>query len=147
VIVVLLLVAAAAGAALTVQVACNTQLSRVIGSPIEATLCSFLVGSLALAVYVLAAREPVPSAARLVAAPWWSWIGGLLGGAYVLCTILLAPRLGPGPMFGAIVAGQMAVAVLIEHFGVLGIAPHPASVARVAGIVLIVAGVVLIRRS
>jgi bacterial/archaeal transporter family-2 protein len=45
------------------------------------------------------------------------------------------------------VAGQMAVAVLIERFGVLGIAPHPASVARVAGIVLIVAGVVLIRRS
>lgn len=146
VIVVLLLVAAIAGAALTVQVACNTQLRVQLGSPAVATLCSFLVGSLALVAYLVASREPLPATARLAAAPWWSWIGGLLGGAYVFATIILAPRLGSAPMFGAIVAGQMASAVLVEHFGVLGVAAHPASWPRAAGVALIVAGVIVIRR-
>lgn len=143
---VLLLAAIAAGAALTVQVACNTQLRAELGSPVVATLCSFLVGSLALAAYALVSREPLPAGARVAGAPWWTWVGGLLGGAYVFATIILAPRLGPGAMFGAIVAGQMMSAILVEHFGVLGVAPHPASLARVAGVALIVAGVVVIRR-
>lgn len=146
VIVVLLLAAAMAGAALTVQVACNTQLRAQLGSPAVATLCSFLVGSIALAAYLAAAREPLPATARLAGAPWWSWIGGLLGGAYVFATIILAPRLGSAPMFGAIVAGQMASAVVVEHFGALGVAPHSASWPRAAGVALIVAGVIVIRR-
>lgn len=146
-IVVLLLAAVAAGTALTVQVACNTQLRFQLGSPLVATLCSFLVGSVALALYVLLARQPLPASARLAAAPWWTWVGGLLGAAYVFATIVLAPRLGPGVMFGAIVAGQMMSAIVVEHFGVLGVTSHPASLARLTGVALIVAGVVIIRRS
>lgn len=142
----LLLLAILAGVALTLQVALNTQLRVAIGHPAVATAISFVIGTLVIAVYVLVARTPLPSGARAADVPWWAWLGGTLGAAYVLSTIVLAPRLGPGTLFGAIIFGQMAAAIVVEHFGWFGLAPHAASLPRIAGVALIVAGVVMIRR-
>jgi transporter family-2 protein len=144
---VLLLVALLAGVALTVQVALNAQLRTWTVSPVVATLVSFLVGSATLLVYALAARAQLPPVTRMAAAPWWVWAGGVLGAGYVLATIVLAPRLGPGVLFGAVVAGQMAAAVVVEHYGWLGFQPQPVNAARLAGVAMIVGGVVLLRRS
>ena len=142
----LLLVAVLAGVALTLQVALNAQLRVVVGHPAVATLVSFLVGTLVLGAYALLSRAALPAAERLSGSPWWVWGGGALGAAYVLTTIVLAPRLGPGALLGAIVFGQMAAAIVVEHFGWLGLPAHAASLPRVAGALLIVAGVVLVRR-
>jgi transporter family-2 protein len=142
----LLLIAVLAGVGLTVQVALNSQLRVVVGHPAVATLLSFVVGTLVVGAYVLAARAPLPVGARLGGAPWWVWLGGAIGAAYVLSTIVLAPRLGPGALLGAIVFGQMAAALVVEHFGWLGLPAHAVNVPRVAGALLIVAGVVLVRR-
>jgi transporter family-2 protein len=142
----LLLLALLAGVALTVQVGLNAQLRTWTISPVVATLASFLVGSATLLLYTLATRAPLPAAGRMAAAPWWVWAGGVLGAGYVLATIVLAPRLGPGVLFGAVVAGQMAAAVVVEHYGWLGFQAHPVNAARLAGVALIVGGVVLLRR-
>ena len=143
----LLLLALLAGVALTVQVAVNTQLRVAIGHPAVASLFSFLVGTIVLGAYVLGSRAAeLPGGDRIADVPWWAWLGGALGAAYVLSTIVLAPRLGPGTLFGAIIFGQMAAAIVVEHFGWFGLAPHAASLPRVVGALLIVAGVVLIRR-
>ncbi|WP_172415337.1 DMT family transporter, partial [Comamonas thiooxydans] len=45
----------------------------------------------------------------------------------------------------AVVAGQMVVAVLIDHFGVMGLEPKPINVMRVLGVLLILGGVFLIQ--
>lgn len=145
--VLLLLLALLAGVALTVQVAINTQLRVSVGHPAVASLLSFLVGTAVLGAYVLGSRaSSLPSGDRLADVPWWAWLGGALGAAYVLSTIVLAPRLGPGTLFGAIIFGQMAAAIVVEHFGWFGLAPHAANVPRAVGALLIVAGVVMIRR-
>ena len=142
----LLLLALLAGVALTVQVGLNAQLRTWTVDPVLATLASFLVGSATLLLYALAVRAELPAAGRLAAAPWWVWGGGVLGAGYVLATIVLAPRLGPGVLFGAVVAGQMAAAVVVEHYGWLGFQAHPVNAARLAGVAMIVGGVVLLRR-
>ena len=41
--------------------------------------------------------------------------------------------------------GQVLAAVTLDHFGAFGLTPHPISTARLAGAVLLIAGVVLIR--
>ena len=143
---VLLLLALLAGVALTVQVGLNAQLRTWTVSPVVATLASFLVGSTTLLLYALASRAPLPAAARMSEAPWWVWTGGMLGAGYVLATIVLAPKLGPGVLFGAVVAGQMAAAVVVEHYGWLGFQAQPVNAARLAGVAMIVGGVVLLRR-
>ena len=64
------------GAGLVVQVGMNSTLRALLGSPIVAALISFLVGSLALAVYAGLARTPLPLRAQLAAVPTWAWLGG-----------------------------------------------------------------------
>ena len=39
-----------------------------------------------------------PKASAIAQIPWWGWIGGLLGGFYVLASIFFAEKLG-APIF------------------------------------------------
>ena len=91
-------------------------------------------------------RVPFPLGMAWSRGLWWHWSGGLLGAAYIVGTIVLAPRLGAATLIAALVAGQMIASLLVDHYGWVGFAEHPISPLRLAGAVLIVAGVVLVRR-
>ena len=142
----LLLFALLTGVMLAVQAPLNTGLGKAVGSPVYGALLSFLAGLLALFAYVLVDRSvrfaDVQGAAGL---PWYYWMGGVLGAVYVAGIIILAPRLGVALTFGLSLAGQMAVGLLIDHYGWLGIPAHAINWPRLLGVGLIVAGVVLIR--
>jgi bacterial/archaeal transporter family-2 protein len=60
--------------------------------------------------------------------------------------VVVTPKLGPGLTLGAVVAGQMIVALALEQMGALEVAPHPVTPLRALGVALIVAGVALLRR-
>jgi transporter family-2 protein len=77
--------------------------------------------------------------------PWWAWSGGVFGAAFILLAILLLPSLGAATLFALVIAGQVLAAVTLDHFGAFGLTPHPIGAARLAGAVLLIAGVVLIR--
>lgn len=141
----MLFAAAAAGGLLAVQVAANSSLGQHLGRAAGATLVSFVVGSVGLVLYMLVIRESWPSSRALAGAPWWALLGGLLGAAYVMTTVVVTPRLGPGLTLGAVVAGQMIVALVLEQLGALEVAQHPVTPLRVLGVGLIVAGVALLR--
>lgn len=139
-----IVLALAAGAFLPLQAGINAQLKNAFGSPVPAAFVSFAVGTLALFAYLVATRAALPQNAAAV--PWWQWLtGGLLGACYVTLIVLLAPLLGAALTFGLVVAGQMAMALALDQFGLLGFAQHPVNLVRGAGAALIVAGVVLIR--
>ncbi len=140
----LLLLAVLLGAGLALQVAMNTRLRGFAAGPVGASLVSFAVGTLALAVVLLALRGPWPGQA-LGQAPYWAWAGGLMGALYVLGTVVIAPRVGPGPLLAAVVMGQMSCALLLEHFGALGTVHHPVNAVRILGVLLIVVGAALVR--
>jgi bacterial/archaeal transporter family-2 protein len=139
-----IILALVCGAFLPLQAALNTKLGKTVGSPLHASLISFLIGSAGLALYILLTRQTA-SFSALKSAPIYVWIGGLLGACYVTAIILLFPRLGPGLTFGLVVAGQMMLAAFLEHFNILVSQPHPISLIRVVGILLIIIGVVLVR--
>jgi bacterial/archaeal transporter family-2 protein len=141
----LLLLAVVAGAVLPVQAGINAQLRTTLGNPLAATLVSFLIGSAALALVVLAARMPLPAAAGLARAPWWHWTGGLLGAIYVAMMIVLAPRLGAATLIAAVVAGQMVTSLVLDHYALVGFAAHPVSLPRIVGTALVIGGVALVR--
>jgi transporter family-2 protein len=140
----LLLASVLLGIGLTLQVLMNSRMRAFSGGPFGAALMSFLVGAVALASVLAAARAPWPGA-RLADAPWWTWCGGLMGGVYVLGAILIAPRIGPGPLLSLVVMGQMSAALLLEHFGWMGAVHHPVNAVRILGVALIVAGAALVR--
>ena len=111
-----------------------------------AALVSFVVGTLALLVYCLILRSPLPAWGTLAESPWWVWVGGLFGAFFVAAAAAFAPRLGAATFISVTVAGQMLVSVVLDHYGLLGFAARPASGWRVAGAALLVAGVALIRK-
>ena len=140
-----LLFAVIAGAMIPFQAGINAQLARWVGSPIGSALVSFLVGTIALAIVVLVQRKPLPSLAKLGGAPWWVWIGGLLGAFYVAGSIFAAPKLGAVMLISAVVAGQSAASLLIDQFGWVGFKEHHIGPGRVAGMALVASGVALVR--
>jgi transporter family-2 protein len=142
----LLVLALLSGAALAVQAAINAQLRVVLGTPVLAALASFVVGTVVLAAFALVTRGGRPDAPAVAGAPWWVWAGGVIGAVYVTLTVILVPRLGPALLFGTIVAGQMLAALVLDHYGLLGVPTHPVNAGRLAGALLLIAGVVLIRR-
>ena len=134
------------GAGLVVQVGMNSTLRSLLGSPIVAALISFLVGSLALAVYAGLARAPLPLRAQLGAVPAWAWLGGVLGAFYVASSVIVGPRLGAATLLALVVLGQLGTSLLVDHYGWLGFPQHPLNLVRVLGAVLLFGGVLLITR-
>lgn len=141
-----LLLALVAGAMMPTQAAINNKLAGYVASPISAAFISFLIGTVGLFVYMFATGVPISNLTNIKDAPPIAWLGGLLGAFFVTCTVILAPRIGVAMTFSLIVAGQMLITLVLDHFGFLGLPVKEISLARVGGILLIVAGVALIRR-
>ena len=141
-----ILMALAAGAMMPTQAATNNKMAMVVESPVLSAFISFAVGTIALFVYLLISGVPLGNLASVREAPAIAWIGGFLGAFFVASAVTLVPRLGVAMTFSLIIAGQMLVTLLIDHFGLLGVPVKEVSIARLGGIALITAGVVLIRR-
>lgn len=136
--------ALAAGFCLPTQAGINSRLNLWTQSPILAAAISFAVGTLALCLYALAIRIPLPSYADAGEHPWWVWTGGFLGAFLVAATVMLAPKLSAGTMIALIVTGQMVTSIVLDHFGLVGYTVHPVNALRLVGVVLLVGGVTLI---
>ena len=78
--------------------------------------------------------------------PWYAWVGGLYGAFFVAMAAFAAPRIGVATMLTAAIGGQILAALMLDHFGLLGLARQPVSMERVAGAVLVLIGAVLVRR-
>jgi bacterial/archaeal transporter family-2 protein len=139
------LFAVVAGAMIPFQAGINAQLAHWVGGPIRAALVSFLVGTFALLLVAAAQRKSLPSIGRIGDAPWWVWIGGLLGAFYVAGSVFAAPKLGAALLIAAVVAGQTVASVVIDQYGWVGFKEQHVSAGRVAGVLLVGAGVALVR--
>ncbi len=141
-----LLLALLIGMFLPIQQGVNTTLTRSMASPLQGALASFATGTFALLAICLALRLPTPAVEKIAATPWWAWTGGLMGAAFITIGIVLAPKIGATATASAIIAGQIFASLLLDHHGLLGFNTHPISFGRLVGVVLLLAGVILIRR-
>lgn len=140
------LLALVAGAFIPVQASINSALRQHLGRPEWAALVNFSVGALALATLLLLQRSAVPAAAAWGRAPWWSYTGGFLGAFFVSAAVILTPRLGVLAMLALMLAGQVTSAILLDHYGLIGLATRALTPSRAIGAVLLVAGVLLVQR-
>jgi bacterial/archaeal transporter family-2 protein len=135
-----------AGFGLTVQVGMNSQLRKVLQSANLAALISFTVGTVALIGLLFALRSPLPARDTFAAVPIWAWFGGLLGAFYVASSTIVAAELGATTLLGLALLGQLATAMVIDHYGWLGLPENPVTWTRLVGVAFLGAGVWLVSR-
>ena len=131
----------AVGAGFAMQAPINSALGRDIGPPAAAV--SFAAGTIALFVVALAFGGGF---GRIGAHPvWWHYVaGGLIGAAVVGVTLVSVRTLGSRAMIACLLTGQLAMAAVIDQFGLLGVTQQPLTFARGVGLVLLAAGVALV---
>jgi bacterial/archaeal transporter family-2 protein len=140
-----MILAVSAGVSVVVQQVLNANLRHALNSAAWSGFVSYLVGTICMVLLAFALRDPVPSVNVAARMPWWAWSGGLFGAIFIALAILLIPQLGAATFIALLVAGQMFCSLAIDHFGLLGIPVHPASLIRLAGAAFLITGVVLIR--
>ncbi|GAC1030184.1 DMT family transporter [Pseudomonas sp. No.21] len=134
-----------AGAFLPLQAGINGLLSKQVSSVMSAALISFLVGTVALFAVATVQRE-LPSFAALKGLTWWHWSGGLLGAVFIATAAFAGPRIGAMLFMALVLAGQLSMALVLDHYGWVGYREAPISLGKIAGMVLIIGGVWMIRR-
>lgn len=140
-----IMIALLSGAFLPIQAALNTKLGKSLENPIYASMISFIVGAISVATYILITKQQVVLSG-LRTAPYYVFIAGVLGAFYVTAIVLAFPKIGPALTFGLVVAGQMLISILLDHFNILVAQQHPINMWRLLGITLIVIGVIIIRK-
>lgn len=140
-----LLFALAGGMALAVQAGLNGGLGRLLGHPLWATLTSLAVSVATVVPVILILRLKLPAGDVAARAPWWLWTGGVLGAFYVTAALATAPRLGVTTAVAAVITGQLIMSLVIDHFGLLGLDRQPVDLSRLAGVILLLGGLFLIR--
>lgn len=134
-----------AGGATALQAPTNARLMTAVGSPVNAAFVSFAVGTVALGVMaVLFQTRPDMVAARSL--PWYAWIGGLYGVVFVIAATWGVPRLGVALTITLMVAGQLLISLILDHFGAFGAPQQPINLGRLAGVALVIGGVLMVRR-
>ena len=125
-----------AGGATALQAPINARLATGVGSAVNAAFVSFAVGTVALAVIALIGQTR-PDWEVTRALPWYAWIGGLFGVIFVISATWGVPRIGVA----------MTIILMLDHCGAFGAPRQPVNLGRVAGVALVLAGVLLVRRS
>ncbi|PIA68045.1 DMT family transporter [Pseudomonas sediminis] len=134
-----------AGSMLTLQAGINGQLAKNLNGVLAASLVSFSVGSAALLMLVLVSRE-LPTWPALKGLTWWQWSGGLLGAFFIATAAFASPRIGALLFMALVLAGQLGMALLLDHKGWAGFPESPVTTGKAMGLALIISGVWLIRR-
>jgi len=135
---------AVVGGVLAMQAPVNAGLAKATGS-FPAALVSFGVGTLVLAAIVVFSGRAA-GLGEATSVEWYYLIGGLLGAAYVFTALVLVNEIGAGGVVAATVTGQLGTAVLLDRLGVLGLEETAITPERVGGVLLLLAGTLLIVR-
>ncbi len=142
-----LLLAFLTGLAITIQAGVNANLRQAMTNPILAAAISFGSGFFALIFLLLASGSSIPALDTVRQVNWWKWTGGVIGAVYVTTVIVSVPKIGTANLISLSVAGQLIAAIVMDHYGLMGFSLHPANGWRLLGVVLIIAGVLLVVRN
>jgi transporter family-2 protein len=117
------LIAAFSGICMAIQGSLNSILAQKT-SLLATTFVVHLLGSLFAIIVIIIKRIPVLSY-NWFSVPWHLYLGGLLSILIISLVALSIPKIGVSNATTAIIIGQVGAAVLIDHFGLLGIERIP----------------------
>ncbi|SIT33614.1 transporter family-2 protein [Filimonas lacunae] len=134
------------GTLLPVQGGLNAKLAKSLASPLYASMICFMVGAIAMAIYIPFTKETLSWQLLKGSSITSITGGGIIGALFITASMMALPKLGMALTFGLVVAGQVIISVLLDHYNILVAVPHPINVWRGLGVLLIIAGVAIVEK-
>ena len=136
---------AVVGGVVVTQAPLNSQLARYVGG-LEAGVVALGVSFTAVLMERVVTGG-IGGVRNIGDAPWHVAIGGgLAGGLFVASLVWIVRALGVGGLTATLIAAQLGVAVVIDHYGWLGVEKSPITAAKLAGLALLAIGAWLVIR-
>ena len=135
------------GAIYAMQPPMNGLLAGSLSSSVYAALITFLTATFLLTITVLITRSDrihLPQIFSL-SCPWWAWLGGIIGGTFVTGFAFFADKVSIGVLLVTSICGMLTISLFIDKNGWLGAAKRKIGIRQYAGLLLIAAGVALLR--
>ena len=78
--------------------------------------------------------------------PWYTLGAGIFGLIVIAAISYMIPRVGVAASITTVVAGQLLVGTILDHYGLLGLPVKYINWESLLGVVFLIAGVIIIRR-
>ena len=134
-----------AGLGNPIQSAANAGLNKAFGNSVVAASCVYGVAIVTMAIVAAVCGYPMRTLlANTAGVPWWAWTGGACGVMFVFAGALATKQIGAGPFTVTTLVTAVVLSIALDHFGLLGLERHAATLPRLLGGALAIAGVVLV---
>ena len=120
----------------------NSAVAKHLGSSIAANIFFFCLALLTTLMFSLATKE-FSAVANFREVPTYLYLTGIISGFIVLGSTVLIPLLGARKFFVLFVAGQILMALVVSHLGILESVRDPITLKKIIGASFVVIGVVI----
>jgi transporter family-2 protein len=131
-----------AGVAAALQGAAKAGLARAAGLGPALVINTVVVLLGALGLWAALGSKTALSTAD---ASWTLYLGGVFGFVIIASLAFVFPKIGAAYAIALMVGGQCLAALVVDHFGLMGMPRDPATAQRALGIALVIAGAVVMR--
>ena len=135
------------GAIFAMQPSMNSLLSIGLYSSVHSAFVSFFTATVVLiliAIIVPSNRVHIPQIFSFDR-PWWSWLGGIIGGTFVTGFAFFASKTGIGILLVTSICGLLANSLAIDKFGWFGTSKKRIKIAQYLGLICVVMGIMILR--
>lgn len=135
------LIALLSGALMSVQGVFNTRVTDTAGMWVSNAWVQFSAFLLCFVVWLFTGRDSIMALAKVE--PKYALLGGVIGAGITWTVIKSMQQLGPAKAVLIIVVSQIAVAYLIELFGLFGAEKAAFEWRKIGGLILAIIGTVI----
>ena len=135
------------GAATTMQASINTEARKFFRSPFIVAGLNFTLAWIILAAFIVFSERRLFIPFGVIAVyPPWIWLGGVCAIIIVSMGIFCVPKLGAAGNAMIMNFGQVVTGLVIDHFALFGSEEARMTLTRLAGAVMVLAGLMLVTR-
>ena len=137
------IVALISGALMSIQGVLNTEVTKQTSLWVSTGWVQFSALIVCAAAWLIKDRSSVAALADV--SPKYMLLGGVIGAFITLTVIVSMNQLGPARAAQLIVVSQIAVAYLIELFGILGVEKADFQWSKLIGLVISIVGILIVK--
>ena len=132
------------GAIISIYLPMISQTARLLGSGPMANVPFFGIAFASSVVIALATGSRTEEFQKTASLPPWLLTAGIMSAGMIIGSSFLIPRIGLGAFFVLLVSGQVLAGLIFGNFGLFGVVASNLTAGKIAGALLVIAGVWLV---